>query len=785
MHRTLIIFIATMLLLVATSCAGKGENAVTTAMPTTDSETLTTATKQVLGVWSAEINPDTKTFTVTPDIREASFHLPLTQYYPNVLKITGYGWTPNFWADIQLTHPFSTGQCKVDGFDTRIIAIIPAKSGVSFTYPIFDCVGNNKAIINPDGYTKLFDNFGGSIPGNTNPFKAYFKDQRYRVWSNAGVMVETQRWDMNFEGFGGPLRFKLVVDVSTDYPNPSQPVIDNAPEPVKIDATIGQGLSQNGGSADVTVTLLDWQGQDTIGGVCVEAPNLFNGVVNLAYSTLGPNPNEYVYAGTITNEKLAPEGEYKTLITAWDQATSIHIYNEFTVLVNQDITGQGNLMWARSATSERLVDGRAITTLSDDSTVVTGHFENIGAIFGKGEPNQTILDGDGGYDIFIARYNPDGTLAWAKRAGGVNNDIGWGITALSDDSTVVTGFYGGDSATFGYGEPNQTILNCTGYPDIFVAKYNPDGTLAWARRVGGSASYFDYGYGITALSDDSTVLTGKLGEDIFVAQYDPNGTLMWIKNIGGPLEDSGQGITTLSSDSVIVTGYFQSSVTFGPGEPNQTILNCAGYSDVFIARFNSDGTLVWAKRAGGSFADAGSDITVLSDNSAVVSGDFNQLATFGPGEINETVLTSAGSWDIFITRYNLDGTLAWAKRAGGLSQDVSQGITTLSGNSTVITGWFNDSIVFGDGEPNQTILTSTGREEIFIARYNPEGILAWAKRAGGTDRDFSEDVTTLSDDSTVATGFFFGSAVFGPGEPNETVLTSGGFEDCFIARFEP
>jgi hypothetical protein len=548
------------LLLVATSCAGKSGNSIMADMPTTDPGMTAMSTRQVVGTWSAEIDPVAGTFTVTPDTREAAFHLPLMQYYPNVLKITGYGFTPNFWADIQLTHPFSTGQCRVDGFDTRVIAIIPAKPGVSFTYPIFDCVGNNKAIINPDGYTKLFDNFGDSIPGNTNPFKAYFKDQKYRVWSNAGVMVETQRWDMNFDGFGWPLRFKLVVDVSTDYPNPSQPIIDNAPEPVKVDATIGQGLSQNGGSADVTVTLLDWQGQDTIGGVCVEAPDLFNGVVNLAYSTLGPNPDEYVYTGTITNEKLAPEGEYKILITAWDQATSIHIYNEFTVLVNQDVTGTGNLMWARSITSQSLVDGRAITTLSDDSTVVTGHFYHP-TTFGKGEPNETILSGDGGYDIFIARYNPNGMLAWAKRAGGVNDDIGWGITALSDNSTVVTGWFGGDSAKFGKGEPNETILNCAGYHDAFVAKYNPNGTLAWAKRAGGIGD--DSGYGITTLSNDSTVVTGKIGNDIVVAQYDSNGTLMWSRNVGGSLESYGYGITTLSDDSVTVTGNFQSSVIFG------------------------------------------------------------------------------------------------------------------------------------------------------------------------------------------------------------------------------
>jgi hypothetical protein len=169
-----------------------------------------------------------------------------------------------------------------------------------------------------------------------------------------------------------------------------------------------------------------------------------------------------------------------------------------------------------------------------------------------------------------------------------------------------------------------------------------------------------------------------------------------------------------------------------------------------------------------------------------VTGYFNGSATFGPGEPNQTVLTSAGSNDIFIAHYNPDGTLAWAERAGGASSyaDEGLGITTLSDNSTVVTGNFYESATFGEGEPNQTVLTSAGTYDIFIARYNPDGTLAWAKRAGGaSEYDYGYGITTLSDDSTVVTGVFEISAIFGPGEPNETVLTSAGYRDIFIARF--
>ena len=749
-------------------------------------------------MYNAIIDPVSKTFKVTQIDRTAQYQYPLTQLYPNVLQVVDFGWTPNFWADIKLVHPLPGS--AIDAFDARVIAILPAKPGVRFIYPVLGVGGNNSVVLEPDGYTKSFDSLGGSTPGNVNPFKAYFKDQPYRVWSGTGVTEETQRWQMNLAGFGGPTQFKLVVEVSTNYPNPPQSQIDNAPEPVEINATVGQGLTQLGGTAEINVTLLDWQGQSGIGGVKVEAPDLFNGTVSLAYSAPGPNPNEFIYTGTITNEKLAPAGEYKYIIAMWDQATSVYLYNEFKVNVIE-VSEAGNLAWAKRAGGSNYDIGYGVTALSDNSTVVTGKFGGI-ATFGPGETNQTILIANGS-DLFVAKNNSDGTLAWVKRAeGGFNFEDPAEVTALSDNSTVVTGPFG-SSATFGPGEINQTVLTSAGSGDIFIARYNPGGTLAWAKSAGGLSP--DLGYGITTLSDNSTVVTGCFagsatfgpGEpnetvltsvgsyDIFIARYNPDGTLAWAKSAGGFGWDESWGITAISDNSTVVTGNFRSGAIFGQSEPNETALYSAGYDDIFIARYNADGTLAWAKSAGGASIDEGLGITTLSDNSTVVTGSFYDTATFGPLEPNQTVLTASGE-DIFIARYNPNGTLAWAKRAGGTGSEEGIGIATLSDNSTVVTGNFLGSVsTFGQGEMNETVLTSAGSWDIFIARYNPNGTLAWAKCAGGTDIEVDYGITALSDDSTVVAGRFNNSATFGPGEPNETILTSAGADDIYIARFEP
>ena len=117
----------------------------------------------------------------------------------------------------------------------------------------------------------------------------------------------------------------------------------------------------------------------------------------------------------------------------------------------------------------------AISVTAGGSAFITGNFNNA-ITFGSGEANETALPpASGSHDVFLARYNPDGTLAWAVRAGGTGSDIGESVAVLDDGSAFVTGKYTG-TATFGV----ATILNSVGTDDVFLARYNPAGTLAWA-----------------------------------------------------------------------------------------------------------------------------------------------------------------------------------------------------------------------------------------------------------------------------------------------------------------
>jgi len=263
------------------------------------------------------------------------------------------------------------------------------------------------------------------------------------------------------------------------------------------------------------------------------------------------------------------------------------------------------------------------------------------------------------------------------------------------------------------------------------------------------------------------------------------GDLLWARSAGGSSGEGavGNGIAVDAAGNALVTGYFGDSATFGAGEANETTLTAAGLTDIFIAQYAPDGSLLWARSAGGSYYfDHGHGIAVDAAGNALVTGYFSDSATFGAGEANETTLT--GYHDIFIAQYAPDGSLLWARSAGGSGSDTGLGIAVDAAGNAPVTGYFGDSATFGAGEANETTLTAVGNPDIFIAQYAPDGSLLWARSAGGSNWDSGEGIAVNAAGNALVTGEFYESATFGAGEANETTLTSVlGGPDIFIAKY--
>ena len=99
--------------------------------------------------------------------------------------------------------------------------------------------------------------------------------------------------------------------------------------------------------------------------------------------------------------------------------------------------------------------------------------------------------------------------------------------------------------------------------------------------------------------------------------------LDWVRQAGGThqnQDDQGQGIAVDGQGNSYVTGLFAGMATFGPGEPNETTLKSAGFADIFVAKYASDGILLWVKQAGGTDQDQGESIAVDGQGNSYVTG---------------------------------------------------------------------------------------------------------------------------------------------------------------------
>jgi len=414
---------------------------------------------------------------------------------------------------------------------------------------------------------------------------------------------------------------------------------------------------------------------------------------------------------------------------------------------------------------------------------------------------------DGGTDTDTV----DGVVVGAVHAGGGGEDASLALAALPDGSCYITGYIK-LAATFGEGDPNETVLTPYGAAlgDIFLARYNPDLTLDWAVIAGGEEG--DAGLAVATLADGSAVITGYYRSNatfggggpnetvldgtagqksIFIARYAADGDLAWVvRTTGGAAEV--RGIAALPDGSVTVTGWFQESVTFGPGEPEQTTIYAGGSSsntNGFIARYGGDGALAWVRRFGSQGSVVGNSVSADQQGAIYATGYFGDVATFGSGGPDSIEANALDAWDAFVVRYSLEGKPQWVTTGTGYFDLSGRAVSATPGGGGVLaTGYFAQEVTFGQDEPAETTLQAAGPRDIFSARFDEDGRLDWVVPAGGTASDIETDVgracAALGDGGGLVTGWFSGTAVFGGGQDEEeSQLVSGGTKDAFVVRY--
>ncbi|MBI1763989.1 MAG: putative Ig domain-containing protein [Acidobacteria bacterium] len=427
-----------------------------------------------------------------------------------------------------------------------------------------------------------------------------------------------------------------------------------------------------------------------------------------------------------------------------------------------------NWQWAAKAGGSNPEIGNGVAQDHLGNVYVTGDF-SLTANFGS-----LTVTSNGGDDVFIAKYNSAGAPQWVRNVGGSGFDDGSDIAVDAVGNVYVSGGFSG-TATFG-----SVQLTSGGARDGFVVKYDTAGTFQWAQKIGGTLDDFAQGLGADpagntyvtgkftgTMTVGSTTLTSNGGADVFIAKFNAAGIPQWAQKGGGVSDDLGWDVAADAAGNAFVSGRFLFAATFGA-----TTLISAGQDDIFAAKYDTAGTLQWAKQAGSPSGDDGYAIGADGKGGCYVTGRFGG-SSGSNGTFGSITLTGSGGSDIFVAKYDAAGNVLWAERGGGTSNDEGRGIEADDAGNCYITGEFAGLSTFGSA----TTILASGGSDLFIAKYSATGVFQWVQQTGNIGGDEGQAISVDPLTACIAvTGRFNGTVSFGA-----TALTASN-TDAVVAR---
>jgi len=430
-------------------------------------------------------------------------------------------------------------------------------------------------------------------------------------------------------------------------------------------------------------------------------------------------------------------------------------------------------------------NGYAVAVAGLGNAYITGRFTGTCDFDpGSGADSHTS---NGGFDVFLSKYDSSGNSLWTRTWGGTDNDSGSGVAADVLGNVYITGdFWGECDFDPGSGTDNHSS---NGFVNPFLSKFDPDGYFLWARTWGGTEGVG--GYGICVDSPGSVYVTGNFKgtcdfypdtgvddhssngySDAFLSKFDSDGNFLWARTCGGSDWDWGFAVTSDNFESTYVVGDFGNTCDFDPGSgiDNHT---SSGGPDVFLCKFGSSGNLLWARVWGASSGDGDYGLGVAADGAgnAYTTGYFHGTCDFDPG-VGVHNRTCGGYVNAFLSRLDSNGDFHWAQTWGDGASAEGLGVATDDTGNAFVTGYFLE------------YLSPDGVPDALLSKFSSDGDVLWTRLWGGSGNTIGHGVAVDDSGSAYVAGYFEGSNDFDPG-PGADNHTSNGLWDAFLSRLLP
>ncbi len=386
-------------------------------------------------------------------------------------------------------------------------------------------------------------------------------------------------------------------------------------------------------------------------------------------------------------------------------------------------------------------------TSSDDQAAgiavdKSDHVYVVGSTAGDFDGNTSA----GPPDAFVLALAASGARRWSAQLGTAAADGASGVALDAQGSVFVVGYTGGALAG----------NTSAGGIDAFVAMYDASGAQQWVRQLGSEGN--DYATAVAVdesgeiyvvgYTDDAVSGTSAGLEDMFVAKYNAEGTQQWIQQYGATGRDYATSAAIDASGHVIVAGYTDGGLD---GHSN------AGYDDMFLVSFDSNGFRIFTRQWGTSGYDVARAVATDAKGNEIIAGYTNGAGVTG---------MSAGGFDTMVILYS-GGVDQWYRQLGTAGDDNAYGIAIDGSEHVDIVGSTTGAF---DGNSN------AGSADLFVVQYDIAGKLNWTRQLGSSG---SDQATCVAVDP--GGNLFVGGKTDGGLDGN----TSTGGEDMFVVQYGP
>ncbi|MCK5795967.1 MAG: PQQ-binding-like beta-propeller repeat protein [Deltaproteobacteria bacterium] len=310
------------------------------------------------------------------------------------------------------------------------------------------------------------------------------------------------------------------------------------------------------------------------------------------------------------------------------------------IVVKYDATGKH--LWSRhlGGTSDKAsAHGHALVVDSDQNILVSGNFDDTLTVGGS------LITANPAYDGLVIKFDGNGKHLWHKTFGSPLDDAANAVAVGPGNKVIVTGQFGG---TIDLGGGPLTSQGGSSFgTDSLVAQFDSQGRHLWSHSLGSADD--NMGLDITTDQAGNVTLSGvfwgtiQIGDktltssdpdfgDVFIAHYDTKGQLLWSRRVGGKDYNHFARISSDGSGPILLAGKFKGMMDFDGTHP---ITSVGQYTNMFLAEYGNDGTLLWRKAYAGT-SHVGAWRAIRDGSSIVAIGSFKGTLNLGGSDLVAT-----------------------------------------------------------------------------------------------------------------------------------------------------